>query len=99
MANQTTTQVSGPPSYLMPYYNQALQGAQNIYNQGPAAYYPGQTVVPFSSETESALTGIAQRAQAGSPINSAASNFATSTLNSPISSQFGGASNPYLDQT
>jgi hypothetical protein len=99
MATQTTTQTSGPPSYLMPYINQGLQGAQNIYNQGPAGYYPGQTVIPFSGETESALQGIQQRAQAGSPINAAATNYATGVLSNPVTSQFGGATNPYLDQT
>jgi hypothetical protein len=55
MATQTTTNTSGPPAYLQPYYNQALQGAQSIYDQGPAGYYPGQTVIPFSDETNQAL--------------------------------------------
>lgn len=99
MANQTTTNTSGPPAYLQPYLNQALQGAQGLYNQGPAGYYPGQTVIPFSDETNQALNGIQQRAQAGSPINGAAQNYATGVLSNPVTSQFGGASNPYLDQT
>lgn len=97
--NQTVTQQSGPPDYLRPYLNQALQGAQGLYNQGPQQHYSGQTVVPFSSETESALRGITQRAQAGSPINSAASNYATGVLSRPVTSQFGGATNPHLDAT
>jgi hypothetical protein len=97
--NQTTTQTAMPPSYLMPYITRGLQGAQSLYDQGPAKYYPGQTVVPFSTETETALQGIAQRAQAGSPINSAAQTYATNTLTNPITSQFGAATNPYLDAT
>lgn len=99
MATQTTTQTSGPSSYLMPFINRGLQGAQDIYDKGPAGYYPGQTVIPFSGETEQALTGIQQRAQAGSPINGAATNYATGVLSNPVTSQFGGASNPYLDAT
>jgi hypothetical protein len=96
---QTNTVQSGPPSYLQPYLNQALTGAQGIYNQGPPKYYPGQTVVPFSNETNQALTGITQRAQAGSPITGAAQNYASGVLNNAPTSQFGTATNPHLDAT
>jgi hypothetical protein len=95
--NQTVTNTSGPASYVQPYINQALQGAQGIYNQGPQQYYGGPTVVPFSNETNSALDAITSRAQAGSPINGAASNYATGVLNNPVTSQFGAATNPHLD--
>lgn len=97
--NQTVTQTSGPPSYLQPHLNRALTGAQGIYEQGPQEYYGGPTVVPFSNETNAALQGITQRAQAGSPINGAAANYATGVLNNAPTSQFGAATNPYLDAT
>ncbi len=99
MAVQTTTAMSGPPDYLRPYLTQALQAAQGIYNQGPPQYYPGSTVVPFSQETEAALQGITERAQQGSPVNTAAQTYATGVLSNPVTSQFGAATNPYLDAT
>lgn len=88
--NQTTTTTTEPPKYLQPYLQDAVGSAQGLYRQGPQQYYPGQTVVGFSPETEQALGMISQRAGQGSPVTSAANSYATSTLN-------GGNSNPYLD--
>jgi hypothetical protein len=96
---QTVTNTSGVPAQVQPYWNQALTGAQQIYNRGPQQYYGGPTVVPFSNESEAAMQAITQRAHAGSPINGAAESFAQGVLSRPITSQFGGATNPYLDQT
>ncbi len=97
--NQTTTTTSEPPKYLQPFLQQGMGEAQRLYGQGPSQYYPGQTVVGFSPETESALTGITNRANNGSPVMGAANAYATNLLsgNTPIT--FGGASNPYLDAT
>lgn len=88
--NQTSTTTTSPPSNLQPFLQQGLNESRNLYQNGPAEYYPGQTVVGFSPETEAALGMQSQRAQDGSPLMDAANGFATSTLN-------GGASNPYLD--
>lgn len=93
---QTTT--TEPPKYLQPFLRQGMQGAQNLYQQGPQQYYPGQTVVGFSPETEAALGMQSSRAQAGSPVMNAGNAYAANTLNSTPTSQFGGATNPYLDQ-
>jgi hypothetical protein len=71
--------------------------AQRLYQTGGPQYYPGNTVVPFSSQTEAALGGTEARALGGSPVNRAAQDYATRTLNTAPTSQFGGASNPYLD--
>ncbi len=87
---QTSTTTSEPPKYLQPFLQQGMQGAQQQYQQGPAQYYPGQTVVGFSPETESALGMQQQRAQNGSPLMGAANQYAQQTLT-------GGAKNPYLD--
>jgi hypothetical protein len=95
MANQTTTNVSGPPAYLQPYLNQALQGAQNLYNQGPAGYYPGQTVIPFSQQTQQGMDMIQQRATNGSPLTSSASGYA----NDVLQGKYMGQNNDYLNQT
>lgn len=91
--SQTTR--TEPPKYLQPFLQQGMQEARNLYNQGPAEYYPGQTVVGFSPETEAAMGLQADRARTGSPITSAANSFAANTLNSAPSSNFGMGSNPY----
>ena len=64
----TTTQTSAPPAFLKPGLEQAAGAAQDLFAQGPQQFFPGSTVVPFAPETEQALTGITQRAQAGSPL-------------------------------
>jgi hypothetical protein len=92
---QTTTTTTEPPKYLAPFLQQGMQGAQSLYNQGPAQYYPGQTVVGFSPETESALGMQSSRAQSGSPVLAGANQFATNTLNGGQPQTFGGGTNPY----
>lgn len=94
-----TTQTTEPPAYLAPYLRDAASETRNLYGTGGPQYYPGNTVVPFSQQTEAALGGTEQRALAGSPVNRAAQNYATGVLSNPATSQFGVASNPYLDQT
>lgn len=83
-----STTTSGPPKWQLPYLQQGLQGAQQMYNSG------GPGVVPFSSETEQALQGTAARATAG---NEGVRN-AQNINNSVLQGNFLGA-NPYLDQT
>lgn len=95
----TSTQTSEPPAYVKPYLQDAAQQSQQLYNQGPATYYPGQTVTPFSNQTQQALDLTQQRATQGSGVNRAAQGYVTNTLNATPTSQFGGASNPYLDAT
>jgi hypothetical protein len=95
--SQTSTTTTEPPKYLQPFLQQGMQGAQSLYNQGPAQYYPGETVVGFSPETEQALGMQAARATAGSPVMGAANSYAQSTLAGGQTPTFGGASNPHLD--
>jgi hypothetical protein len=92
-----TTQTTEPPAYLRPHLQYGAQEAQNLYQTGGSQYYPGNTVVPFSQQTEAALGRTEQRALGGSPVNQAAQQYATGILGSTPTSQFGGASNPYLD--
>jgi hypothetical protein len=94
---QTTTTTTEPPKYLAPFLQQGMQGAQSLYNQGPAEYYPGQTVVGFSPETESALGMQSSRAQNGSPIMQGANNYASGVLNGGQQAMFGTGQNPHLD--
>lgn len=97
--NQTTTSTTEPPKYLQPYLQQGVGAAQNLFNQGPQQYYPGQTVVGFSPETETALGLQSQRAQNGSPLLGSAQNYATNLLNGNNPITFGQGSNPWLDKT
>lgn len=94
-----TTQTTEPPEYLRPFLQYGAEQNQALYNTGGPQYYPGNTVVPFSSQTEAALGGTEARARAGSPVNRAAQDYATRTLNTAPTSQFGNVNNPYLDAT
>lgn len=91
----TTTQKTEPPAYQLPYLQQGLTYAQGMLNQGGPQQYQGNTVVPFSSQTEQALGGIEQRATQGSPVIKTAQNFVTQGLMSDPSTSFGSGSNPY----
>lgn len=86
--SQTTTQTSEPWSEQKPYLEKGFEEAGNIYDQGPAQYYPGQTYVDMSDPTQAGLQGQVNQAQAGAPTTGAATNYATSTLS-------GAGDNPY----
>jgi hypothetical protein len=73
------------------------QQSRSLYETGGPQYYQGNTVVPFSDQTEQALGLTEQRALQGSAVNNAAQDYATRTLTNTPSSQFGTASNPYGD--
>lgn len=66
--NVTQTTTSAPPSYLEPYLRQAAGYAQQLFQSGPQQYYPGNTVVPFSPQTNQALNMQQNRAINGSPL-------------------------------
>ena len=59
---QTTT--SAPPDYALPYLEKAMEGAEDIYENHPQTYYPGQTYTDFSPETMGAITAGEKRASA-----------------------------------
>jgi len=85
-SNQTTT--TEPWSEQKPYLEQGFQQAQNIYENGPPQFFPGQTYVDFSPETASALSATANRATSGSPVTVNASGYASNVLG-------GNSDNPY----
>lgn len=93
-SNTTSTQRTEPPDYVKPYLQQAATESQRLYGAGPNQYYPGQTVTPFSSETEQALQMATQRATNGSPIDKAAQGYTADVLNGKYLN-----SNPYIDAT
>jgi hypothetical protein len=64
---QTTTQQNDPWKPAQGALKDILGQAGNLYNRG-SEYAPFSTVVPFSNQSEQALQGIEQRAQAGNPL-------------------------------
>lgn len=94
MPVQTNTTTNAPPAYLQPYLEGAAGAGTNLYNQGPPQYYPGQSVVPFSTQTNQAMNLQQQRALQGSPLVDAAQGLNLQTLQGGFLN-----SNPYLDAT
>ena len=90
MATQTTTSTTAPWGAQQPYLLQGFANAQNLFNQGGPQYYPGQTTVPFTQDTQDALGMMGNRARQGSPLVGAAQSSLTNTLNN-------GYNNPFLD--
>lgn len=89
---QTTT--SEPPEFVRPYLKSALEAARGVFNQGPQQYFPGNTVVPFSQQTNQALNLQQSRALRGSPVVDQAQDFVTGTLRGDFLNE-----NPYIDAT
>jgi hypothetical protein len=86
-----------PYAFLRPYMNTAAGDAQSLYGAGGPQQYQGSSVAGPSDTTLSALQQQLQRAQSGSPLVDQAQQFAQQGLQQPISSQFGGAQNPYAN--
>lgn len=85
-----------PPAYQLPYLQEGLSAARGLFQEGGPQQYQGNTVVPFSPQTEQALAGITTRAQNGSPVISAGQGLVTDTLNGKYLSP---DTNPYLTST
>ena len=62
---QVTQTITDPTT--APFKEFGLAEAKRLYGEGPMQYYPGQTVVGFSPETELALSGLRKKAITGSP--------------------------------
>lgn len=90
--SQTTTQTNEPWGPLQDYYKEAAAAASGEFGRGPAEYFPGSTVVPFSPQSEAALDAQELRARGGNPLLPQAQGYASDVL--------GGAylgANPYTD--
>jgi hypothetical protein len=88
-------------------WRQELYGAgKSLYDQGAPAYYPGNTVVPFSNQTQTGLNMLESQAAAGAPNLGAANNASARALSGwnpgmpfAINAAAGGlANNPYQQQ-
>jgi hypothetical protein len=79
---------------MKPFVQYGLTEAQRLYAQpGTLEYYPGQTFVGPSQQTQTALAAAQQRAMMGNPLVPAAQQTALQTAQG----QFLGA-NPYIQQ-
>jgi hypothetical protein len=75
---QTTTQSVDP--MVKPYVEYGLKEAQRLYQTETPEYFPGQTYVGPSQQTQQALTAAQQRAVMGSPLLPAAQQQAYNTI-------------------
>ena len=90
-SSQTTQSQQLDPT-VKPYVEYGLQEAKGLYQTQTPTYYPGQTYVSPSTQTQQALNLATQRALAGSPLTSGAIAQQTGT----VGGQYLGA-NPYLE--
>lgn len=104
--SQNTTTTAEPPAFIRPYMQYGAQQSRALYETGGPQYYGGNTIVPFSQQTEDALGMTEERARQGSSVTNAAQDYATNTLSTAPTSQFGtgpnpygSVNNPYLDAT
>src|SRR5579883_2536495 len=88
----TTTTTNQPWSGQAPFLSTEFNQAQNLLNNNPITYYPGQTVAPVGPQTYQALNLQQNRALSGSPVTNSAQNYATNLE----SGNFLNAGNPYF---
>lgn len=88
-SSSTTTQNIDPA--ILPYITYGLDEAKGLYQQSGPEYYPEDTYIPASTQTQSALQAAEQRALAGSPLVPAAQT----QMQNVIQGNYLGA-NPYL---
>ena len=85
--------VSEPWSGIQPYLGRGYRAAQAEVLQRPQEFFPGQTYVEYSPETEQALAAQTARATGGNPLLGLAQQQTGATLAGEYLGQ-----NPYLDQ-
>ena len=67
--NVTTTTSSEPSEFIKPYYTQAINAAQDLYeNPDIPSFFPNNTYVDFAPETDAALQLASARAIQGNPL-------------------------------
>ena len=90
---QTQTQTRDPWAPAQGNLQFGLGQARSLYDQRmQQQFFPGQTYAGFSPESEQAMSGIAGRAQAGSPLVKGAQGM----LGSTVGGSYLSAGNPYF---
>ena len=79
-STQTFTQNAQPWGPQADRLRAGFDRAENLYNQGPLQFFPGQTFVGFSPQTEQALSLAENRALTGSPLTGASQQQLQQTL-------------------
>ncbi len=80
--SDTSTQSSSPWSGQQPFLTDVMRQAQGMFGSGVGQqYYPGQTVAPFSPQSQQAFDMITQRALSGSPQERAFGGYLGNALN------------------
>ena len=65
----TTTSSTEPSEFIKPYYTQAINSAQELYeNPNAPSFFPNNTYVDFAPETNTALQLASARAIQGNPL-------------------------------
>ena len=64
---QTSTQ-SEPSDFIRPYYQEAIDASQDLYQSALPNYFPNNTYVATPAETQTALALATNRATAGNPL-------------------------------
>lgn len=77
--NKTVSRVE-PNKQAAPLYDVLLGEGMDLYNQPGPFYYPGQTVAPFSPESEEGFAMQMARGQQGSPLVGAAGGYVGDVL-------------------
>jgi hypothetical protein len=90
----TTQSNTGAPAYAQPFLEYGLEQARDQFDSSQPEYFPGQTFVDFSPQTEQALRQTETRALTGSPLQQGAVDQAMAT----VRGDYLGAANPYRDQ-
>jgi len=75
----TTTTTSIDPS-IKPYVTYGLEEGKRLYESGTPTFFPGQTYVSPSGQTQQALKMAQERAMAGSPLTRAAQDETLATI-------------------
>lgn len=66
--NVTTTTSAEPSEFIRPYYQQAIDSAQDLYEGSTPNFFPNATYTDFSPETSTALNLATSRALTGNPL-------------------------------
>ncbi len=77
---EKSTTSSAPWAAQQPYLTKGFKRAEDLYQQGPLEYYPGQTYAGMSPTSQQALQGITQRGLEGSPLNKASGSYLQDVL-------------------
>jgi hypothetical protein len=104
--NSTVRNVTEVDPVTQAWRSNIMNAGAGLYNQGVPAYYPGQTVVPFSNQTQGGLDYLQGYAQQGAPNLQAANDASGRALSgynpampfAQNAAQGGLSSNPAMSQ-